>query len=100
MDPDLHQVIELLHATPARVAVSTTGAGGQVLGWLLTVAGASNTLLEGVVPYAYASLDEHLRRVDADTQGVCVAIQSRLARNAMVAIEYLDRELDAQREVL
>lgn len=72
MDSDLRQVIELLHATPARAAISTTGAGAQVLGWLLAVAGASNTVLEGMVPYAYASLDELLRRVDADTKGVCM----------------------------
>jgi hypothetical protein len=37
---------------------------------LLAVPGASNTVLEATVPYAYTSLDEHLKRVDSNTAGV------------------------------
>jgi hypothetical protein len=104
MDTGIQKAVEALHASPLRASISTTGAGGQVIGWcvferhlshgkvlsrapdgssavfcrgssfnmnrLLAVPGASNTVLEATVPYAYTSLDEHLKRVDSNTAGV------------------------------
>lgn len=66
----MQTAIEALHETATRGVVSTTGAGGQSIGWLLAVPGASNTLLEASVPYAYSALDECLKRVQGGTAGV------------------------------
>ena len=42
--------------------VAITGGGASALTWLLNVAGASNTVLEAVVPYSAASLADQLGR--------------------------------------
>ena len=45
-------LIRLIHKSPFKVVLATAGAGTQALSDLLSVAGASNTLLEARVPYA------------------------------------------------
>lgn len=60
MDSQLHTLIETIHESPYRLVFVTAGAGTQALSNLLGVAGASETLLEAVVPYSYASFDDFL----------------------------------------
>ena len=53
-------LIEKIHATPHKAVVAVAGAGSQALAWLLGVPGASNTLLETLVPYGRLSMIDFL----------------------------------------
>jgi len=53
-------LIRRIHAAPARLVVAVTGGGSRLVSALLTVPGASQTVLEAVVPYSFASLVEWL----------------------------------------
>ncbi len=50
--------IAAIHGSPTRAVVAVTGGGVAALQWLLSVPGASRTMLEGTVPYAEAALRE------------------------------------------
>ena len=52
MQAERLKLIRLIHKSPYKVVLATAGAGTQALSDLLSVAGASNTLLEARVPYA------------------------------------------------
>jgi hypothetical protein len=54
------EFVSHLHAAPQRGVFAVTGGGGELLGQLLSVAGASNTVLEARVPYAATALSELL----------------------------------------
>jgi nicotinic acid mononucleotide adenylyltransferase len=49
-------LVEKLHAGPAALALAVTGGGSLAISHLLTVPGASRTVLECVVPYGEAAL--------------------------------------------
>jgi len=53
---DRHGLITRIHATDVRGVLAVTGGGVASLTWLLTVPGASRTVLEASVPYAEAAL--------------------------------------------
>ena len=53
---DVNSLIEQLHATPHKSVVAAAGGGSLGLAWLLGVPGASNTLLETIVPYGRQSM--------------------------------------------
>ena len=55
-----HDVVERIHASGRGCVVSFTGGGSQAIADLLTVPGASATMLEAVVPYSAAALAEWL----------------------------------------
>lgn len=46
MSPELVDFIASLHASPVKTAIVTTGGAAQLASWLLSVPGASNTVLE------------------------------------------------------
>ena len=52
----------MLNSNDSVLILGDTGCG-QVLGWLLSVPGASNTLLESVVPYSRMSMIQLLGKV-------------------------------------
>ena len=56
MDDDIRSLIEAIHATPEQAVVALAGAGSEALAWLLSVPGASRTLLEALVPYGRNSM--------------------------------------------
>ena len=56
MDADIRSLIEAIHATPEQAVVALAGAGSEALAWLLSVPGASRTLLEALVPYGRHSM--------------------------------------------
>ena len=60
MDQDVRKLVEELHAHPALVIVTATGAGSLAISWLLGVAGASRTVLEANVPYASSSTVDYI----------------------------------------
>ncbi|MBI1903782.1 MAG: hypothetical protein HYS13_21980 [Planctomycetia bacterium] len=54
------KLVEKLHAGPASFALAITGGGSLAISHLLTVPGASRTVLECVVPYDEAALESFL----------------------------------------
>ena len=58
----LTETISAIHDSPTRSALAITGGGSRSLSRLLTVPGASRTVIEGLVPYSSASLSEYLGR--------------------------------------
>lgn len=60
MEKDIQQLVQQIHDTPIRLVLVTAGAGTQALAWLLSVAGASRTLLEALVPYDWVAFDDFL----------------------------------------
>ena len=54
------ELIERLHAAPAQAVLAISGGGSGAIERLLSVSGASATVLEAVVPYALAALTDWL----------------------------------------
>ena len=55
-------VIRQIHSSPHRAVVAVTGGGSPAISQLLSVPGASETVLEAIVPYATVSLNDWLGR--------------------------------------
>ena len=60
MQAEIQDAIRRIHAGPAQAVVAVTGGGAQAITWLLTVPGASRTVLETLVPYSERSLERFL----------------------------------------
>lgn len=60
MDGRIQKQVEDIHRSPAKAVIVIAGGGAQVLSWLLSVPGASRTVLEVQVPYSAAALTEFL----------------------------------------
>ncbi len=58
-----HQAIQNLFESPWQVALCLTGGGSRVASNLLTVPGASSTVLDVSIPYSTASITEYLGQV-------------------------------------
>ncbi|XP_010425537.1 PREDICTED: uncharacterized protein LOC104710603 isoform X1 [Camelina sativa] len=56
-------IVEAIHSSATQAVVYLSGGASQSLGWLMSVPGASNTLLESVVPYSMISMVQLLGRV-------------------------------------
>lgn len=95
MDAQLHNFINAIHQTPYRLVFVTAGAGSQALSHLLGVAGASETLLEAVVPYSYASFNDFLGYVPQ--KYVAPKAANLLAGRALTRARWLE---DEERPVL
>ncbi|KAH7658418.1 Nucleotidylyl transferase protein [Dioscorea alata] len=65
MDAGLRALIEAIHSTPAQAVLFLSGGASQALGWLLSVPGASSTVLEVVVPYSRTSMAQLLGKMPA-----------------------------------
>ncbi len=57
MDQQLQTAIRLIHASPIQAALVASGGGSQAFAWLMSVPGATRTVLEVTLPYSYASFD-------------------------------------------
>lgn len=60
MDPITNHLVQQIHDATHRMVMVTAGAGTQALSDLLSVAGATRTLLEALVPYSESAFDEFL----------------------------------------
>ncbi|XP_022887387.1 uncharacterized protein LOC111403206 [Olea europaea var. sylvestris] len=65
MDSCVRAVVEGIHSSPTQAVVYLSGGASQALGWLMSVPGASNTVLEAVVPYSRMSMIQLLGKVPA-----------------------------------
>ena len=51
MDVDIERQIKRLHESSTKAIIVVTGGGARAIDWLLSVPGASRTILEAQVPY-------------------------------------------------
>ncbi|CAM9471807.1 unnamed protein product [Chrysoparadoxa australica] len=82
---DVASVLQHLYAQPkpAKLCVSTTGAGGQAVAWLMGIPGASSSLLEATAPYCRAS-GKQWTGLESDSAGACsVEAAQGLAETAL-----------------
>ncbi|KAF8021226.1 hypothetical protein BT93_G1610 [Corymbia citriodora subsp. variegata] len=63
--PMIRAVVEAVHASPPQAVLYLAGGASQALGWLMSVPGASNTVLEAVVPYSRTSMIQLLGKIPA-----------------------------------
>jgi nicotinic acid mononucleotide adenylyltransferase len=59
----IRAIVEAIHSSPTQAVLYFSGGASQTLGWLLSVPGASNTVLEAVVPYSRMSTVQLLGKV-------------------------------------
>ncbi|KAL1208270.1 hypothetical protein V5N11_034983 [Cardamine amara subsp. amara] len=59
----IRSIVEAIHSSPTQAVVYLSGGASVALGWLMSVPGASNTILEAVVPYSRVSMVQLLGRV-------------------------------------
>ncbi|MCL7032739.1 hypothetical protein MKW94_030483 [Papaver nudicaule] len=62
-DSWIRATVEAIHANPTQAVLFLSGGASQALGWLISVPGASNTVLEAVVPYSRISMAQLLSKM-------------------------------------
>ncbi|KAJ0038503.1 hypothetical protein Pint_22089 [Pistacia integerrima] len=62
-DACIRSLVEAIHASPTQAVLYLSGGASQSLGWLMSVPGASNTVLETVAPYSRMSLIQLLGKI-------------------------------------
>lgn len=60
MDNESKQLIQAIHDNPHRAVVVAAGAGTGAISDLLSVAGATRTMLEAIIPYSKTAFDDFL----------------------------------------
>jgi hypothetical protein len=91
MDDAIRHLIQSIHDSPPRAVFAAAGAGSQALAELLSVPGASRTLLEALIPYSADSFDEFLGQTPE--QYVSAETGRRMAGRALARAHHL-RELE------
>lgn len=59
----IRALVEAIHSTPTQAVLYFSGGASQALGWLASVPGASNTVLEVIVPYSRMSMIQLLGKL-------------------------------------
>ncbi|KAK9276277.1 hypothetical protein L1049_005808 [Liquidambar formosana] len=59
----IRALVEAIHSSPTQAVLYLSGGASQALGWLMSVPGASNTVLEAVVPYSRMSMIQLLGKI-------------------------------------
>ena len=80
MEPDSLKLIETIHSTEGMASLVIAGAGSQAINDILSVAGASGTVLDIQVPYASSAVVDYLG--EEPTQYVSTGAALSLARAA------------------
>ncbi|KAK3031575.1 hypothetical protein RJ639_036374 [Escallonia herrerae] len=62
-DGCMRVLVEAIHSAPSQAVLYISGGASQTLGWLMSVPGASNTVLEAVIPYSRMSMIQLLGKV-------------------------------------
>ncbi|KAL5828248.1 hypothetical protein ACOSQ4_020045 [Xanthoceras sorbifolium] len=65
-DARIRTVVEAIHASPTQAVLYLSGGASQALGMLMSVPGASNTVLEAVVPYSRMSMIQLLGKIPSN----------------------------------
>ena len=81
-DQTNEKLVGEIHASGAKAAFVISGAGASAAQWLLSVPGASNTILEIVIPYGYRAMENYLGWLPAKNvaqkTGECLAAAAYL----------------------
>ncbi|XP_010695917.2 uncharacterized protein LOC104908499 isoform X1 [Beta vulgaris subsp. vulgaris] len=56
-------LIEAIHSTPTQAVLYIAGGASHTVGWLTSIPGASNTVLEAVIPYSRMSMIQLLGKI-------------------------------------
>ncbi|KAG8498410.1 hypothetical protein CXB51_006956 [Gossypium anomalum] len=64
-DACIRAVVESIHSSPTQAVLYLSGGASLALGLLMSVPGASNTVLEAVVPYSRMSMFQLLTKIPA-----------------------------------
>ncbi len=62
MNNEIYNIVQQIHATKGKAVIATSGVGTQAVAWLMSVAGASRTVLECIVPYSKKAFGSWLER--------------------------------------
>ncbi|KAK2635256.1 hypothetical protein Ddye_030048 [Dipteronia dyeriana] len=65
-DACIRAFVEAIHACPTQLVLYLSGGASQALGMLMSVPGASNTVLEAVVPYTRMSMIQLLGKIPSN----------------------------------
>src|SRR5262245_20061562 len=93
-------LVAAIHASGQAMALATTGGGSLAISSLLTVPGASRSVVEAVVPYSSAALDDYLgvtpeRYCESRTaRAMAMAAYERARRLSPVANESAKKSVD------
>ena len=87
-----NDLVEAIHASKYKAVIAVTGGGTRLISQLLEVPGASQTLLEAVVPYSSSALTEWLG--GAPTQSCCVATARAMAMSSWMKARRLEPDVD------
>ena len=87
MQIESKQLVQAIHNSALQTVIVTAGAGTQAVAAILSVAGASRTLLEALVPYSQASFDDFLGQTPE--QYVAPETARLLAGRAMTRARWL-----------
>ena len=60
IDPNITDLIQRIHDSPAKACLVVTGAGTSAISALFSVAGASRTVIDAQIPYSRAALDSYV----------------------------------------
>ncbi|KAK6921692.1 Cytidyltransferase-like domain [Dillenia turbinata] len=59
----IRAIVEAIHSSPTQAVLYLSGGASQAIGWLLSIPGASNTVLETIVPYSRMSMIQLLGKI-------------------------------------
>ncbi|KAF3431926.1 hypothetical protein FNV43_RR26662 [Rhamnella rubrinervis] len=62
-DACIRTVVDAIHSNPTQAVLYLSGGASRTLGWLLSVPGAANTVLEAVIPYSRMSAIQLLGKI-------------------------------------
>jgi nicotinamide mononucleotide (NMN) deamidase PncC len=93
MNSNLEYSITRIHKSKTKLVMSVSGVGSQSINWLLSVPGASKTLLEATIPYSNESLNRYIGKIPG--QYVSKTTVLSMAKAAYIrGTQYGDNEMD------
>ena len=87
MTSNITNLINQIHQTPTQIVYVAAGAGTQALASLMSVSGASATILEAIIPYAQTAFTQFLGQ--EPKKHVAHTTATRLAGRALVRAQHL-----------
>ena len=93
MNSDLEYSITRIHNSKTKLVMSVSGVGSQSINWLLSVPGASKTLIEATIPYSNESLNRYIGEVPSQYVSKTTALSMAKAAY-MQGIQYGCNEMD------
>jgi len=93
MNSNLEYSITRIHNSKTKLVMSVSGVGSQSINWLLSVPGASKTLLEATIPYSNESLNSYIGEVPGQYVSKTTALS--MAKAAYIrGTQYGNNEMD------